>query len=49
MYPNKVNQYENLLLSASNLMHSAKNSGRDALAVTSIEKNHGVLNFRFRG
>ena len=49
MYPNKVNQYENLLLSANNLMYSVKNSGRDALAVTSLEKNHGVLNFRFRG
>ena len=49
MYPNKVNQYENLLLSANNLMQSVKNSGRDALAVTSLETNHGVLNFRFRG
>ena len=49
MYPNKVNQYENLLLSANNLMYSVKNSGRDGIAVTSLETNHGVLNFRFRG
>ena len=49
MYPNKVNQYEHLLLSANNLMQPVKNFGRDALAVTSLETNHGVLNFRFRG
>lgn len=49
MYPNKTNHYENLILSANNLMCSVKNSGRDAIAVTSLEKNHGVLNFKSRG
>ena len=49
MYPNKTNQYEKLILSANNLMCSVKNSGRDAIAVTSLETNHGVLNFKSKG
>lgn len=29
-------------------MYSVKNSGRDAIAVTSLDTNRGVLNFKFR-
>ena len=43
IYPDKTNEYEDLLLAADKLLYSAKTAGRDTLALTTCVTNTQML------